>query len=213
MTVMTVHEQTGRGSAGLVMLPGAYMRACEFEQAGFMKSLADCDVSLDLMVVDIDLARTAPEYALEAVHKQVLMPARARYERLFLGGISLGGQAALLHAAQGAIDIDGLCLLAPYPGSRLAINAIERAGGLDAWRPTALQLTDADYRVWQWLQRGPQTMPCFMGFGREDRFSDGMQRQAQRWPSASTHVISGGHDWPTWKMLWSIFLDRGAFVR
>jgi hypothetical protein len=52
-----------------------------------------------------------------------------------------------------------------------------------------------------------------MGFGREDRFSDGMQRQAQRWPSASTHVISGGHDWPTWKMLWSIFLDRGAFVR
>jgi pimeloyl-ACP methyl ester carboxylesterase len=213
MTNLSLHEQKGRGKSVLVMLPGAYMRGEAFEQAGFMKGLIDYDLPLDLIVVDIDLANTKPEEALNNVREQVLMPARTQYDRFFLGGISLGGQAALLHAAQGIVDIDGLCLLAPYPGSRLAINAIERAGGLEAWRATAAELNDPDYRVWQWLQQRPKMASFFMGFGRNDRFADGMHRQAQQWPAGATHVISGGHDWPTWKTLWSVFLDRGAFVR
>jgi pimeloyl-ACP methyl ester carboxylesterase len=208
-----LYEQKGRGKSVLVMLPGAYMRGGEFEQAGFMQGLIDHDLPLDLTVVDIDLANTKPEEALISVREQVLMPARTQYDRLFLGGISLGGQAALLHAVQGSVAIDGLCLLAPYPGSRLAINAIERAGGLEAWRATVSELADPDYRVWQWLQQRPKMDSFFMGFGREDRFADGMQRQAHQWPSGATHVISGGHDWAAWKTLWSIFLDRGAFVR
>ena len=213
MNVLTLHEQTGRGRSALVMLPGAHMPAHEFVQAGFMQSLVDQDLPLDLMVVDIDLVQTHPEDAQNRVREQVLMPARARYERLFVGGISLGGQAALLHAAQGAVHIDGLCLLAPYPGSRLAMNAIDRAGGLDSWQATALELSDPDYQIWQWLKQRPQTASFFMGYGREDRFFDGMQRQAAQWPLASIDVIPGAHDWPTWKTLWALFLNRGAFVR
>jgi pimeloyl-ACP methyl ester carboxylesterase len=213
MTVLTLHEQTGRGRSALVMLPGAHMPGHEFVDAGFMQSLVDQALPLDLMVVDIDLAQTDPEDAQNRVREQVLMPARARYEHLFVGGISLGGHAALLHAAQGAVHIDGLCLLAPYPGSRLTMNAIERAGGLDSWQPTALQLSDPDCQVWRWLKQRPQATSFFMGYGREDRFFDGMQRQAAQWPSEAIHVIPGAHDWVTWKTLWALFLNRGAFVR
>jgi pimeloyl-ACP methyl ester carboxylesterase len=213
MTALNVLEQTGRGRSVLVMLPGAHMPAHEFVQAGFMQKLKDHDLPLDLMVVDIDLTQTDPVDARSQVLEQVLMPVRAKYERLFVGGISLGGQAAVLHAAQGAVHIDGLCLLAPYPGSRLTMNAIDRAGGLDSWQPTTLQLSDPDCQVWQWLKMRSRLTSLFMGYGREDRFFDGMQRQAAQLSLEAIHVIPGAHDWPTWKTLWSLFLNRGAFVR
>lgn len=213
MAALSLLEQKGRGSSLLVMLPGAHMPAQEFVDAGFMQSLVDQDMPLDLTVVDIDLAKIDPEDAQNRVREQVLIPAREHYDRLFVGGISLGGQAALFHAAHGVVHIDGLCLLAPYPGSRLAMNAIERAGGLNAWQPTQLQLSDLDYQVWRWLKQRPQIASFSMGYGRDDRFSDGMRRLADQWPWTSIHVIPGAHDWPTWKTLWALFLQRGAFVR
>ena len=67
-------------------------------------------------------------------------------------------------------EIDGLCLIAPYPGSRLTTNAIGRASGLDAWQPTAEELRDQSSALYRWLKAPPAELPVFVGHGRDDRF-------------------------------------------
>lgn len=201
----------------LVLLPGAYMKAADFVAAGFFAAVEQRRLALDLAAVDLaavglDLAAISGGRALPALRDDILAPARAAYRRVWLGGISLGGLLALALAADHPATVDGLCLLAPYPGSRLTANAIERAGGLNAWQPTPEQLADPEFRVWQWLKSPPSGLPAFVGHGRDDRFAAGMQAIGERFPAACRQVVGGGHEWPAWQDLWEHFLARGHFA-
>lgn len=193
----------------LVLLPGAYMRPEDFRDAGFFAAVERRGAALDLVAVDLDLATISGGGALTALADQVLAPARAGYRRVWLGGISLGGLLALCQAADDPATVDGLCLIAPYPGSRLTRRAIDAAGGLDAWQPDAAQQADPEFRAWNWL-RGPDR-PAFVGYGADDRFADGMAAIAGRFPEAASRVRPGGHEWPVWQALWEDFLDLGHF--
>ena len=140
---------------------------------------------------------------------EILEPARQQgYKKIWLGGISLGGLLALCHNADTPGSVDGLCLIAPYPGSRLTSNAIARAGGLAEWQVTPDQLSDPEFRMWRWLQKPPPDFPVFVGYGTEDRFASGMQQIAECFPPATRHALPGDHDWPVWQVLWERFLDR-----
>lgn len=196
----------------LVMLPGAYMRAEDYAAAGFFAAVESRRLVLDVVAVDLDLEAISAGEALPAVYDDVLVPARTRYRRVWLGGISLGGLLALAQAAAAPESIDGLCLIAPYPGSRLTLNAIDRAGGLDAWTPSAEELADPEFRVWDWLRRPPAALPAFVGWGGDDRFAAGMAVIARRFPEAARCTLPGGHDWPVWARLWERFLDRNHFA-
>lgn len=205
-------RQTSGAPNLLVLLPGAYMRAMDFIDAGFFATVARRRLALDLVAVDLDLAAISAGAALPAVHEEILAPARRQgYRKVWLGGISLGGLLALCHAADTPGSVDGLCLLAPYPGSRLTTAAIDRAGGLDRWQASAEELADPEFRMWRWLQNPPAGLPIFVGYGREDRFAAGMQRIAERFPPAARAVVPGGHEWPVWQQLWEHFLDLGHF--
>ncbi|MBP5997099.1 MAG: alpha/beta fold hydrolase [Azonexus sp.] len=207
----TLRQTTGAPNL-LVLLPGAYMRAEDFVTANFFAAVTRRRLALDLVAVDLDLGAISAGSALPAVQEEVLAPAhRQGYEKIWLGGISLGGLLALCHAADTPGCIDGLCLFAPYPGSRLTASAIDRAGGLDHWQATPEELADPEFRMWRWLQRPPTGLPVFVGYGREDRFAAGMQRIAERFPAAARHTIPGGHEWPVWQQLWEHFLDLGHF--
>jgi len=201
-------EQGGRNL--LVLLPGAYMRPEDFIAAGFFQRVEMCQPTLDLCAVDLDLEKISGGEALPALTREILEPARQRYRRVWLGGISLGGLLALGQAADQPDSIDGLCLLAPYPGSRLTTNAIQAAGGLETWQATAEQLADPEFRVWHWL-KSPPALPVFVGYGSADRFADGMRQLAERFPPAARHTAPGGHDWPAWQLLWEDFLAAGHF--
>ena len=193
----------------IVLRPGAYMTPEDYEKAGFFGTVAERKLAVDILAVDLDLSRISEGSALPALQAEILEPARRRYAKLWLGGISLGGLLTLCHNADTPGSVDGLCLLAPYPGSRLTTNAIARAGGLDAWQATAEQLTDPEFRMWRWLQQPPAGLPVFVGYGSEDRFASGMRQIAERFPIADRHAIPGDHDWPVWQQLWEHFLDRG----
>jgi pimeloyl-ACP methyl ester carboxylesterase len=200
------------GTDLLVLLPGAYMTAADFVDAGFFAAAARRRLALDLVAVDLDLSAISGGTALPAVHQEILAPARHQgYRKIWLGGISLGGQLALCHAADTPGSVDGLCLLAPYPGSRLTGKAIADAGGLDHWQATPEQLADPEFRMWRWLQRPPAGLPVFVGYGSEDRFAAGMAQIAGRFPPVARHTIPGGHEWPVWQQLWEHFLDLGHF--
>lgn len=199
------------GDTLLVLLPGAYMQPEDFVAAGFFTALQKRGLALDLRIVALDVETITGGAALALLQQQILDPARADYRRVWLGGISLGGLLALCHAADTPGSVDGLCLLAPYPGSRLTTAAIDRAGGLDRWQASAEELADPEFRMWRWLQNPPAGLPIFVGYGREDRFAAGMQRIAERFPPAARAVVPGGHEWPVWQQLWEHFLDLGHF--
>jgi pimeloyl-ACP methyl ester carboxylesterase len=195
----------------IVLLPGAYMQPEDFVASGFFSTVEQRGLQLDMAAVDLDLQMISDGSAVPAVVEQILLPARQDHRRVWLGGISLGGLLSLCLNADYPGAVDGLCLLAPYPGSRLTTNAIARAGGLDAWQPTAEEMTDPEYRAYRWLKQVPEDLPAFVGHGSEDRFADGMKAIAERFPEEARHSIPGGHDWPVWQLLWEHFLDRGHF--
>lgn len=196
----------------LVLLPGAYMTPEHFAENGFLDAADRRQLALDLVAVDLKLDAISDGSALAAVHQDILVPARALYGQVWLGGVSLGGLLALCQAADVPASVDGLCLLAPYPGSRLTTNAIARAGGLGQWQPAASELDDHEFRVWHWLRRPPVGLPVFVGYGRDDRFAAGMRQIAECFPPAARRVLPGGHDWPVWHDLWEHFLDLGHFA-
>jgi len=196
----------------IVMLPGAAMAPEALFDAGFARAIAQRSLPLDLLAVDIDGLGLDAVHSWDALQSRVLTPARERGARVWLGGISLGGLVAMAHLAARPGVADGLCLLAPYPGSRPSVNVIERAGGVDRWQPTEADLHDPELRVWRWLQRLPTGLPVFIGHGTEDRFADRIQRVAERFPTASRHTVAGGHDWDAWSPLWARFLDAGHFA-
>lgn len=212
MTLSTVDRKIGAKSL-LVLLPGAYMRAADFVEQGCFAAVAEAGLELDLCAVDLELDAISGGQALPAVAEQILAPARVHYEKVWLGGISLGGLLTLCQTADHPDSVDGLCLIAPYPGSRLTTNAIARAGGLAAWTPTSEQWSDPEFRAWHWLKAPPPTLPVFVGYGTEDRFAEGMAQIAGCFPANARHPVAGGHDWAAWQRLWQDFVAAGHFPR
>jgi pimeloyl-ACP methyl ester carboxylesterase len=193
----------------MVWLPGAFDTPADFVQAGFDATVAGRGVELDLQFVDLALDHLGDRSAIEQLARDIVRPAReAGCRAVWLGGISLGGSFVLDYAATNAGPWDGLCLLAPYPGNRLLLGEIARAGCLAAWQPGPLAESDEERRIWRFIQaRGAQPPPLFLGYGREDRFAQGLDLMAQALPPAAVQVIEGGHDWFTWSRLWERFLD------
>jgi pimeloyl-ACP methyl ester carboxylesterase len=196
----------------IVLLPGAYMRPEDFVQAGFCGAVEQRRLQLDITLADLDLEMISDGSAVPAIVDQILLPARQNYQRVWLGGISLGGLLALCLNADHPGAVDGLCLIAPYPGSRLTTNAINRAGGLGLWQATDDELTDPEFRAYRWLKAPPADFPVFAGYGTEDRFAEGMKTIAERFPENARSAVPGGHDWPAWQVLWEYFLDLGHFA-
>ena len=181
----------------------------DYEKAGVFAAVSQRQLAPDIAAVDLDLAASTGGRALPALQAEMLEPARQQgYEKIWLGGISLGGLLALCHNADTPGSVDGLCLIAPYPGSRLTTNAIARAAGLAEWPATPDQLSDPEFRMWRWLQKPPPGFPAFVGYGTEDRFASGMQQIAECFPPAARHALPGDHDWPVWQALWERFLDH-----
>jgi pimeloyl-ACP methyl ester carboxylesterase len=193
----------------MVMLPGVAMQPEAIFEAGFARAIEQRGLPLDLLCVDIGGVGLDAMDRCDALQDEIIDPARSRAAQVWLGGISLGGLLAMAHVAARPGVVAGLCLLAPYAGSRPSTNVIERAGGPDRWRPSAEDLRDPELRVWQWLQRPPADLPVFIGHGREDRFAGRIQQVAERFPPASRHTVGGGHDWSAWLPLWEMFLDTG----
>jgi pimeloyl-ACP methyl ester carboxylesterase len=192
----------------IVLLPGAYMTPADFVAAGFVAALRRRGLAVDVAIATLDLASVSDGSCLSELRQQLIVPARqGGYRDIWLGGISLGGFLALSYAEHYPGEIDGLCLLSPYPGNRMTTSEIEAAGGVEHWRASAASLSDPEYRVWHWLATCRDKPPVFMAYGCEDRFARGMALMASAFPGEQVTTRAGGHDWPTWRRLWDDFVD------
>jgi pimeloyl-ACP methyl ester carboxylesterase len=211
------HVANAAGSAAhanIVLLPAARQSLEDFERAGFCSAVQQRQLRLDLRLVDPGLTHVADRAWLEVLEREVMAPLAAKGTPLWLGGISLGAFMALAFAARHPTLIDGLCLLAPYPGSRIVAAEVARSPNLAQWQPDPpLDTADEDdeRRVWAYLRDlHPPPPHVFLGLSRGDRFADTQRLLARALPAASRCEVDGTHDWPAWQQLWDRFLDRLA---
>ncbi len=220
MELQRIARYPHRGSAAaegrplsVLLLPGAFQRFEDFTRNGFEQALraraAAGAPSVELILADPDPAHLTDRAWLAQLHDEVVAPEHAEGRRLWLGGISLGGFRALRFAAEYPAAVDGLCLLAPYLGSRIVAAEIGGHERLQDWQPGDLSAEDDERRVWRYIRElQPPHPEVFLGLGSADRFADTQELLARSLPAASCIRLPGGHDWPVWYRLWEHFLDR-----
>jgi pimeloyl-ACP methyl ester carboxylesterase len=205
-----------RSRALLVLMPGAGDTHDGFEQHGFIEAARAAHFDRDIIAAHAHYDFFTDQTVAERIHHDVVQPARSLgYERIALGGISLGAFASLIYAKDRPSEVDSLVLFAPYIGNRGTLREIEEAGGLDTWQPDELAAYD-ERRVWRFLQgftamHQPVSVQVYAGVN--DRFAPFHDLLATRLPTASVTRIEGGHDWPTYEALWREFLKRNTLAR
>jgi pimeloyl-ACP methyl ester carboxylesterase len=209
MRLVSVPARTDAGAACCaVMLPAAFCEPEDFVREGFASAVRARALELDLLFVEPQRHHLTDRAWLTRLHQEIVLPARARGARVWLGGISLGGFFALRYAECHAAELQGLCLIAPYLGSHLITSEIERAGGVSAWQPGPAAEDDDERRVWHFLKHhSDRRLLLHLGLGADDRFAARHRLLGQALPAGRVDSVPGGHDWPTWRHLWENFLD------
>jgi len=198
-------------TARILLLPGAFASGADFAAAGFSEDVRARNLPIDLVFADLEFRHVTDRSILARLRDGPLASARRDGVRtVWLAGVSLGAYIALVFAERFPREVDGLCLLAPYLGTRLVSGEIARAGGLARWAARASDAQDEERRVWRFA--AAPRLPVYMGYGRNDRFADSQRLLADALPRAAVDPIDGAHDWPTWRSLWGRFLDRWPLV-
>lgn len=200
----------------IVLLPGAYDTAEDFQRHGFAQAVQRHGVAADLVMADAHIGYYNDDLIVERLQRDIVEPARRKgYRRIWLAGISLGGYGSLLYAKRHGTEISGMFLMAPFLGNRSLIAEVQRAGGLAAWQPGQVSPADYDRRLWAWLKgyapapgAGEERPPLVIGYGLSDRFAGSNALLAASLPDGHAFTTEGGHDWAPWRRLWDDFLGR-----
>ncbi|MGO9803366.1 MAG: alpha/beta hydrolase [Steroidobacteraceae bacterium] len=195
-------------SQRVLLLPPAYSQPEDFLREGFAEAVRARGLDLDLALIELRLQSVTDRSVLEELARLIVAARTAGCLTVWLGGISLGAYIALACAERHCREVDGLCLFAPYLGSHIVTQEIERAGGVGGWEPGELSEEDEERRIWRFIKRearGP--LPIHLGLGREDRFGVRHRTLAAALDARNVDVVAGGHEWPVWRTLWERFLD------
>lgn len=205
----------GSAQATVILLPGAFMNAPQLISMGFARARDARRAAIDLVILDADPARRAPQAIDRALSEVVAQTAHGAARRqIWIAGISLGGLLAIDHVAQHPGTVHGLCLIAPYPGTRPTLLQLAEADDANADRRTPSAIgDDPEGRAWRWLRDRPERLPVYLGYGVDDRFAAGIGQMAQYLAPDDLDAVPGAHDWPVWLALWERFLDRACFGR
>lgn len=206
---------TGQPQTLVVLLPGRHDSPRDFQRAGVPELAARAGASVDMVAVDAHLGYYLKGMILDRLHEDVIAPARQRYRRIWLVGVSIGGAGALLYAERHPGNVNGIVLLAPFLGQEERIAEIAAAGGLRAWKPPeTLAPDDHERRIWSWLARyangAGERIPLYLGFGTGDSFARANGLLAEVLPPDRVFTVAGGHDWKAWRALWERFVRTGA---
>lgn len=206
-------HQHQQASILLILLPAAYQLPEEFITQGFVSAVRERKLDIDLYLAELNFADIADLNALTQLHEELVAPARAQgYRHVWLAGISIGGYIATAYSDRYPGQLSGLLLLAPYPGSRMATNAIHAAGGIHQWQMPE-DSTDPELRNWHWLKtQANVAVITHLAYGNADRFAEAHAMMAQSLPEPHVDCIPGDHTWPVWQQLWRNFLDTHSEV-
>ncbi|MBM3393960.1 MAG: alpha/beta hydrolase [Betaproteobacteria bacterium] len=205
------------GRTLLVLLPGAYDVPKDYFTHGFIGELRDRGLPVDVIAVDAHVDYYTSQTVVERLHEDIIVPAQGKgYGAIWLAGISLGGFGSLLYVHRHPGVIQGVILLAPYLGARSLTRDIAQRGGLARWQPPRNLPLDEEHEMLAWaselINSGKDDPRLYIGYGRSDRFGSAIRVLADAMPLDRVIAIDGGHDWPTWAILWRRILDRAPFA-
>ena len=193
----------------LILLPGAYGIPEDFVAYGFVSALREQRLPMDIAMLELPFNQVADDSLLAKIHTELVQPALAAGQVIWIAGISIGGYLAMAYAERYPNQVAGMFLMAPYPGNRMTTNEIMAAGGLASWSPEAVTTLDTERRIWRWLKESSSLNTLInLGIGQDDRFSAGHLMMATALPPVHVDSIAGGHEWAVWRQLWQNFLDR-----
>lgn len=196
----------------LVMLPGRKEGMESFPSHGFFAAGSALD--MDILAADAHFGYYRERTVVQRLHEDILLPAREQgYKHIWLLGLSMGGFGAVLYCNEHPGMVDGLILLAAYPGEAALVQEIQNAGGLNQWPNTGQAGQAYEREVWHWLKQatsGNATRPqIVVAYGEDDRFASANELLAQRLPSTRVFTRPGGHQWDVWQALWQDVVNAG----
>jgi len=198
----------------IILLPGANHLPEDFVTQGFVSTVREHQLDIDLVMPELAFDQIADQTVLLNIHDTVIQPyAALGYQNIWIAGISIGGYVAIAYAHRYPEQVNGLLLLAPYPGNRITTSEIALAGGVKVWAPPAIAHDDTERGNWYWLKNNTDTTKLnptevHLGYGENDRFAEGIAMMAQVLPEKYVNKILGGHVWPVWQQLWQNFLIK-----
>ncbi len=186
-----------------------------FEEQGFVDEVRARGLAYDMAAPDAHIGYYMDRSMIQRLKEDVIDPAKARgCRKIWLVGVSMGGLGAILYLKEYPKDIAGVYLMAPFLGTQSILDEIDAAGGLIRWKPGALQDEDDWQRMlWTWLKTEVAGHPekiVYLGYGTEDFYGKGARLLAPALPADRVYAIFGGHDYPTFKTLWKMFLSGSA---
>ncbi|HUP97397.1 MAG TPA: alpha/beta fold hydrolase [Usitatibacter sp.] len=213
-TIIDNADDGTRPTLLLALLSGTFSEPEDFVREGFPQAVHAHGIRAELAMAEVRAAWFADGSIVQRIHDSVILPARARGRtRIWLGGISLGGLAALCYAARHEQEIEGIVLISPYPATRDVLREMEAAGGPGRWRPAIPPEGDLEREAWLWLgapREGRPPVHCYFASG--DRFAPGQRAMARTLDPAHVRERPGGHDWRAWRALWDEFLADSKAV-
>ncbi len=215
----------------LVFLPGRGDTIKTFQQEGIIEAVRERGWPADIIAVDAHLGYYLKGLFFRRMKEDVIDPAKAAgYEEIWMIGDSLGGFGSMCYAREYPNDVAGAVMLGPFPGEATLIKKIKEAGGPQNLKPNDIISNTEEGQVklnLMWLRdhareekigtdqdsrNGHRGVPSiYLGYGKDDRFTYGLDVLASLLPQDHVIVIEGDHDWKTWKKLWAMFLDKNIF--
>ena len=202
---------TGKRSL-VVLLPTMGGKGSLYETEGFLDEVWERGFEASLEVVDVNFSLYLGNRIVELLKTEVIEPAKTEgFEHFYLVGISLGGHGVLLYATTYPEDVDGIIILAPFISGDIASEAIDEAGGLETWEDCPFLGWSHSCNLWKSLRdyvSDPRNQrKVVLGFGTEDIFVDQCRILADVLLPEQVFTVSGGHDWATWKKLFTKAAD------
>jgi len=206
----------------IVFLPGLGDTAKSFEQRGFVSDVRAQELSIDMVAADASLGYYAKGILSERLFTDVVQPRASRgYEQVWLVGMSMGGLGTVLYSRQRpAGEIYGVLALSPYLGDEKVSDEVRSSGGLRSWRapPRVVAMNGSNYtrELWRWLQAvsearepGPH---LYLGYGLQEHLARVDTLLGAELSQERVYTIAGGHNWTTWRTLFTHFLSTDALA-
>ena len=215
LQVLTYDQPGGCRQGLVVFLRGMGSGAESFEEEGFVDEVRARGLAYDMAAPDAHLGYYIDRSMIARLKEDVIEPAKMRgCRKIWLIGVSMGGLGAILYLKEHPQDVAGIYLMAPFLGKKFILNEIEAAGGVRLWNPGVYQDEDDWERMlWHWIKTAVGDHPdkmIYLGYGTDDFYRQGSQLLAEVLPPDRVYAIPGGHDYPTFKALWKLFLSGSA---
>jgi len=198
----------------LIFLRGIGGSHTDFERFGLIDQVKERNLPVDIVVPNAHYGYYKSESVVDRIKEDIIEPAKQRgYERFWLAGFSMGGLGSLFYIREYPEDIEAVMLVSPFMGWGTIRREIEAAGGIRNWDADSSAIDNWQILIWTFVQdyvTAPDSYPpVYLGYGTTDGVAkNGPSLLADALLDQRVFTMQGGHNYPTFKVLWSKHLDR-----